>query len=70
MIPTAQKVMVKTREQMGNIRLPNAQVTLVNSMLLFFFATSSSSDFTFSTSTRGSGTIWNVLGRLNTSWAV
>ena len=70
MIPTAQKVMVKTREQMGNIRLPIAQVTLVIFMLLFFFATSSSSDCTFSTSTRGSGTIWNVLGRLNTSWRV
>ena len=33
MIPTAQKVMVQTREQMGNMRLPIAQVTLVKSML-------------------------------------
>ena len=70
MVPTAQKVMVQTMEQMVNMRLPIAQVTLVNSMLLFFFAASSSSDFTFSTSTRVSGTIWNVLGRLNTSWMV
>ena len=36
MIPTAQKVMVKTREQMGNIRLPIAQdlVTLVNNVVV------------------------------------
>ena len=32
-IPTAQKVMVQTREQMTNTRLPIAQVTLVNSMV-------------------------------------
>ena len=33
MRPKAQNVTVKTREQMGNMRLPIAQVTLVNSML-------------------------------------
>ena len=71
MRPIAQKVTVKTREQMGNMRLPMTLDKFSFMMLLVFAASSfcsSSQDLICSTFV--SGTIFDVLLFLNTSWMV